>query len=256
MDIFKYNSRAWDQEVAKGSAWSIPVSPEQVAEAKSGSVKIILSPSKPVPSHWLRDLSGKSILCLASGGGQQGPILAAAGADVIVLDASTEQLKKDDMVAQRENLHLRTVHGDMRDLKDFANESFDLIVNPPSNCFIPDVKPVWREAYRVLRHGGYLLSGFNNPISYCFDPLLSSEGILQLKYGVPYSDLTTLSSLERQKYLDRNEPLEFGHTLEDQIGGQTEVGLVITGFYEDKWGNGNIEDKYFPHFMVTRALKP
>ncbi len=255
MDIFKYNSGAWDSEVAKGSAWSIPVSPEAIAEARTGHVRIILSPSRPVPTSWLVNLKGKDILCLAGGGGQQGPILAAAGAKVVVLDASKEQLKKDELVAQREGLQIKTVHGDMRDLSDFSDESFDIIVNPPSNCFVPDVKPIWREAYRALRKGGYLLSGFNNPITYCFDSKLSAQGVMQLKYSVPYSDLTTLTTEERQGYLDRNEPLEFGHTIEDQIGGQTDVGFLIAGLYEDKWGNGNIEDKYFPHFLVTRSLK-
>ena len=38
--------------------------------------------------------------------------------------------------------------------------------------------------------------------------------------------------------LDKGQPLEFGHTLEDQIGGQLEAGFVITGFYEDRYDNG------------------
>jgi SAM-dependent methyltransferase len=255
MDLFKYNSKAWDEEVAKGSVWSIPVSPDEIAAVRKGKLRVILSPSKPVPDSWIKDLKDKDVLCLAGGGGQQGPLLAAAGARVTVLDASQEQLKKDQLVAQREDLKLNLIQGDMRDLSAFADGSFDLIVNPPSNCFIPDVKPVWREAYRVLRKGGYLLSGFNNPITYCFDSALSAQGIMQLKYSVPYSDLTTLSDEERQKYIDRNDPLEFGHTIEDQIGGQTEAGFMITGFYEDIWGTENIEDKYFPHFMITRSVK-
>src|SRR5258708_23879626 len=46
------------------------------------------------------------ILCLASGGGQQGPILAAAGAQVTVFDASAGQLAQDRYVAEREGLAL------------------------------------------------------------------------------------------------------------------------------------------------------
>ncbi len=30
------------------------------------------------------------------------------------------------------------------------NESFDLIIHPVSNTFVPNVLPVWKEAYRVL----------------------------------------------------------------------------------------------------------
>ena len=37
-------------------------------------------------------MKGLKVLCLASGGGQQGPILAAIGADVTVFDNSQGQL--------------------------------------------------------------------------------------------------------------------------------------------------------------------
>jgi len=51
--------------------------------------------------------------------GQQGPILAAAGADATVFDNSPRQLQQDCQVAEREGLDLRTVEGDMRDLSCF-----------------------------------------------------------------------------------------------------------------------------------------
>ncbi len=255
MDIFSYNSKAWDQQVHQGSPWSKPVSSEEVARAREGDFKIILSPTKSVPAEWLKQIKGKKVLCLASGGGQQGPILSAAGADVTVLDASDEQLKRDELVASRDQLKMQIVRGDMRDLSRFQDESFDLIVNPCSNCFIPDVNPVWRECFRVLKYGGSLLCGFNNPITYSFDRELYDKGLLQMKYAVPYSDLTSLNDEERKAYTDKNEPLEFGHTTEDQIGGQIKAGFVIAGFYEDKWGSDHLEDKFFAHFMATRALK-
>ncbi|MEV5357700.1 class I SAM-dependent methyltransferase [Streptomyces sp. NPDC052693] len=78
------------------------------------------------------------MLCLASGGGQQGPVLAAAGARMTVLDNSPRQLEQDDTVAAREGLDLRTVLGDARDLSPFPDASFDLIVHPVSNLFIPE----------------------------------------------------------------------------------------------------------------------
>ncbi len=255
MDVYKYNSEAWDAEVGKGNPWSRPVSPEEVAKARAGEFRILLSPVKPVPGDWLGTVRDRDILCLASGGGQQGPLLAAAGARVTVLDASPEQLARDSMVADREGLKI-TIHlGDMRDLSRFADKSFDLIIHPVSNCFIPDVAPVWKECFRVLRPGGSLLSGFNNPFTYSFDRQLSEKGTLQLKYPIPYSDLTSLTDAERQEFIGRNEPLEFGHSLGDQIGGQLKAGFLLSDFYEDVWGDGNIEDRFFPHFIATRALK-
>src|SRR5580658_7124734 len=98
------------------------------------------------------------MLCLASGGGQQGPILAAAGANVTVFDNSPAQLAQDRLVAEREGLVIETVQGDMANLCVFKDARFDLIIHPVSNVFVPDVKPVWREAYRILKPGGALLS--------------------------------------------------------------------------------------------------
>lgn len=48
-------------------------------------------------------------LCIASGGGQQGPIFAVAGADVTVLDLSNKQVEQDDKVAKRDGLALKVV---------------------------------------------------------------------------------------------------------------------------------------------------
>src|SRR5471030_1111665 len=123
MDVFSYNSKAWDQQVHLGSPWSQPVSSEEVSRARDGDFKIILSPMKPVPAEWLKQIKGKKVLCLASGGGQQGPILSAAGADVTVLDASDEQLKRDELVANRDHLKMKIIHGDMRDLSRFQDET-------------------------------------------------------------------------------------------------------------------------------------
>ncbi len=258
MDIRAYNRVAWDREVQRRNQWTVPVSREAIAAARQGQWEIILTPSKPVPRKWFPDLEGLNVLCLASGGGQQAPILAAAGANVTVLDNSPQQLEQDRFVAERDSLVITTVKGDMADLSMLSDQSFDLIVHPVSNVFVPDVRPVWAEAFRVLRHGGALLAGFSNPAIYLFDyDLADRTGILQVKYALPYSDVTSLSEEERQRYVDKGFPLEFSHTLEDQIGGQLDVGFVITGFYEDSYGEeeNDILANYMPTFIVTRAIK-
>jgi SAM-dependent methyltransferase len=154
MNIREYNQAAWDQEVKRGNKWTLPVSPEVIANARKGNWHILLTPAKPVPGEWFPRIEGSDILCLASGGGQQGPILAAAGAKVTVLDNSPMQLQQDHLVAERESLNIRTIEGDMADLSMFNDESFDLIVHPVSNNFVPDVRSVWTEAFRVLQKGG------------------------------------------------------------------------------------------------------
>lgn len=238
-----------------GSHWFRPVTQEEVARARSGNLQIALTPTKSVPQAWLSEISGKKVLCLASGGGQHAPLLAAAGAHVTVFDSSPKQIEQDLLVASREKLRIRTVLGDMRDLRVFKDEEFDLIVNPVSNCFVPEIRSVWSECFRILKPGGALLSGFNNPIAYTFDRDLFRIGKLQVKYPVPFNGLTSLGDDERKKIFGSHTPLQYGHSLEDQIGGQLEAGFLIAGFYEDIWGDGNIVDQYFPQFLVTKSIK-
>jgi ubiquinone/menaquinone biosynthesis C-methylase UbiE len=124
------------------------------------------------------------VLCLASGGGQQGPILAAAGANVTVFDNSPAQLKQDQLVAERESLSIGTVEGDAADLSAFADASFDLIFNPVSTVFMPDVRAVWKECYRVLHPGGILMTGFWIS-SLHLRSIQSDEGILEVQTRSP-----------------------------------------------------------------------
>ena len=260
IDVRAYNRTAWDREVERGNQWTVPVSDAAIAAARQGSWEIVLTPSKPVPRAWFPDIEdGLDVLCLASGGGQQGPILAAAGAKVTVLDNSPRQLAQDRLVAERHALSIATVEGDMADLSMFADQSFDLIVHPVSNTFVPDVRPVWQEAYRVLRLGGVLLAGFTNPAIYLFDyDLADRDGVLQVKYALPYSDLESLTAEQMQRYLENEEPFEFSHTLEDQIGGQLDAGFVLTAFFEDTYSDEEEEllSRYIPMFIATRAVKP
>jgi SAM-dependent methyltransferase len=257
MDVHKHNSAAWDRYADENIEWSIPVSCEEIERARNGDWAVILSPIKPVPREWFGDVRGKDVLCLASGGGQQAPIFAAAGARVTSFDASARQLEKDKFVAERENLQIRIERGDAADLSRFADESFDLIFNPCSNCFMADIIPVWRECFRVLRRGGALLTGFNNPIVYVFDAEAEEkEGVLQLRHKLPYSDIESLSEKERAEKIAKNETFEFSHSLDAQIGGQIDAGFLIAGFYEDWWTDeARLLNKYAPTFICTRAVK-
>lgn len=256
-DVFELNRRAWNGRVERRNPWTLPISSEEVEKARKGDWQIVLTPTRPVPRKWFPDLGGTSVLCLASGGGQQGPILAAAGARVTVFDASPKQLEQDRMVADRDGLALETVEGDMADLGAFGNGTFDLIVHPVSNCFAPEIRPVWAECARVLRTGGELLAGFNNPLRYLFPYDLDLDSYdLRVAQTIPYSDLESLTEDEKARFVESGEPFEFSHTLEDQIAGQIEAGLVLVGFFEDRYPLGEDELSYYiASFIATRARK-
>jgi SAM-dependent methyltransferase len=256
MEIREYNRRAWDRQVEEGNKWTVPVGPEVTAAARRGEWSVVLTPTKPVPRDWFPPLAGLDVLCLASGGGQQGPVLAAAGARVTVYDNSPKQLARDREAADRDALTIETVEGDMRDLSAFPNDSFALVFHPCSNGFVPDVLPVWRECFRVLRSGGVLLAGFVNPLLYTFDDAAATDRReLVVRYPIPYSDLTSLTDGERRRYTDKGEPLVYGHTLDDQIGGQLAAGFVLTGFFEDRDPDHPLA-KYLATVIATRAAKP
>jgi SAM-dependent methyltransferase len=105
-------------------------------------------------------------------------------------------------VAAREGLAIRTVLGDMRDLSAFPDASFDVVFNPVSNVFCPDLAPVWREAFRVLRPGGILLAGFMNPDVFIFDVAALERGERVVRYRLPFSSLDLPEAEREQCYAD------------------------------------------------------
>ena len=254
-EVAAHNREAWDRLAHRRDRWTLPVEPERVAAARRGEWSIQLTNTLPVPREWFGQLDGARVLGLAASGGQQGPILAAAGARVTVLDNSPAQLEQDRLVAAREDLELRLEQGDMRDLSRFDDESFDLVVHPVSNCFVPDVLPVWREAYRVLAPGGRLLAGFLSPLWYMVGLDEEEARELRLRYPSPYSDLEHLPAEVLQAQIEKGEPLEFGHSLEQQIGGQLTAGFRLAGMYEDSDPSHPLAT-VSPGAIATLAFKP
>ena len=255
-ELVDYNRIAWDHLAANNNEWTQPVSPETIQRARQGDWEIILTPEKAVPKNWFPELQNANILCLAGGGGQQAPLLAAAGANVTTLDNSPAQLARDREVARREDLQISTVLSPMDDLTAFADQTFDLIIHPCSNCFAPAIRPVWNEAFRVLRPGGELLAGFNNPVRYLFDSFEMQKGKLVVNHRIPYSDDRDLSPENLQKLLDNRQPMEFGHSLTDQLAGQMDAGFVIRDLYEDSWKIPEEPlSEYMNVFIATRATR-
>ena len=258
LDLIAHNQAAWDQLAAQDCEWSRPVTPDIIAAARRGDWAVRLTPG-PLPAGWLDQVQGLSILCLASAGGQQAPVLAAAGAHVTVFDLSDRQLEQDRIVARRDGLALTAVQGDMRDLSAFADQSFDVVFHPISNLYVPDVRPVWRETFRVLRPGGSLLSSFYNPVVFVGDrdPQYAEQGLIRPAHALPYADIDALAPAALDAKRARGEALVFGHSLQDQIGGQLDAGFVLAGFHEDRQPRPRfLIDRYLPTFLATRAVKP
>ena len=178
--------------------------------------------------------------------------------DETVLDNSPKQLEQDRLVAEREGLSLQTLEGDMTDLSVLSDASFGLIFHPCSNSFSREILPVWKECFRVLRRDGILLVGFTNPVRYVFDDERQENGSLEVRHALPYSDETHLTPEELERIVvGPGQPLEFSHSLEEQIGGQLAAGFVLTDLFEDRYEDRSVDpiSAYLPTFIATRAKK-
>lgn len=253
----KHNETFWNKQAQTNQEWSMPVSSELISKAKEGDWEVYILPS-PLDKSWLGDIKGKRILCLASAGGQQAPILAAAGGIVTVFDLSQGQLDKDKIVAVRDGLSIQIVQGDMMDLSCFEKESFDIIIHPISNLYVENVVKVWKECYRVLRNGGRLLSSFYNPVVFVGNRKAEylEQGVIKPLYKIPYADRKDLTKDELSIKIEKGEAIVFGHSLQDLIGGQLKEGFYIKAFQEDWQPNPRfLIDNYIPTFIATLAIK-
>lgn len=229
-----------DSLVENNADWTACATSEQLQEARNGRLNLKFF-DKDVPAEWLSDIKGKKILCLAGAGGLQAPLLACAGADVTVLDLSDKMLEKDRMIAKAENLPISIEKGNMCDLSRFADCTFDYILNPPSLMYVPDIRPVFKECYRVLKNSGTFIMMAPNPLNYVCDFVNDeTDGYYKAVNRMPYCSA---------EHDPESNWIEYGHTLAEYIGEQINCGFVINGYMECQ-----LEDITELHFM-TRAVK-
>ena len=246
-DYQKINSETWDVWAQNGCEWAQPITHEEFLQANEENYIVYLTPCIAVPHAWLGHLKGKKLLGLASGGGQQMPIFSKLGAECTVFDNSKAQLEAERMVAAREGYDIAILQGDMTKPLPFP---FDLIFHPVSNCYVEDVRPIWRECYRILKKGGALLAGFDNGINFLFE-----DDSLQVVNRLPFNPLK-MPKERFERMANNYEAIQFSHSLEEQIGGQLEAGFTLLSLYEDRdRPGGPAISQYAPQYIATYARK-
>lgn len=255
-DYIKYNQTRWNQVSRKnGNPYTLPLTATEYAEAMANELEVSLTVGKAVPLNWFQRAKGTKLLGLACGGGQQGPIFAGQGYETTIMDFSDEQLAKDRLVAEREQISITTVQSDMTKPFPFADSSFDIIFCPVSNAYIENLENLWQESYRVLKPGGLLMVGYMNPWIYMYDGddvWDEPDKELLLKYALPYN--SRLLEDQGRVTINPEYGYEFSHTLEEQIGGQLKAGFAMIDFYESK-DNRNRLSQFGSDYLANLCVK-
>ena len=150
------NRRAWDALADSGSQFS-----KVATDAQCEQPLLTLDSRGWLPGS----VRGLDVLCLASGGGWQSILYACAGANVTVVDLSPRMLQLDRQEAERRGLEVCVIEAPMDSLPMLSDESFDIVHQPVSTCYVRRLGPVFSEVARVLREGGLYISQHKQPTS-------------------------------------------------------------------------------------------
>lgn len=232
MDYQSGNRKAWNSLADTGSLF-----------AKVASDEECRNPLKVLDGRgWLPEsVAGLQVLCLASGGGWQSILYAVAGADVTVVDLSDSMLKLDEREAKRRGVSMRLVQGSMDDLSALADQSFDIVHQPVSTCYVPDLKPVYSEIGRVLRDHGIYISQHKQPVSLQISHRTERH---QFVIGVEYYHEGPLPRQQDESYREPGAT-EYLHRLEDLVGGLCRSGFVIEDLREPKRADYRVDVTHF-----------
>jgi len=180
---------------------------------------------------WLPpSLAGLNVLCLASGGGWQSILYASAGARVTVVDLSPAMLELDHREASRRGLSVTTLTCSMDDLTPLSDESFDIVHQPVSTCYVPSITRVYGEIARVLRDGGLYISQHKQPTSAQISHRTERD---QFVIGIEYFHEGPLPRVDDTSYREPGA-VEYLHRWDELVGGLCRAGFVLEDLREPR----------------------
>lgn len=213
------NRRGWDHLSHNGCDSSVIVDAASLRDAA-----LILD-----RNGWLPWAAMRRVLCLAGGGGQQGPLFASLGYEVTVADVSPAQLAKDIEAAHRYGLVIETVLCDAMAPDPLRGRRYDLVYQPVSSLYLPDMRRCYANVASLLEPGGWYWCEHWNPVEMQLDDSVAWDGSayrLSRPQGVgplPAPAGATPENAVCWHYV---------HRLHDLLGGLGDAGLSIVGFAE------------------------
>lgn len=131
----------------------------------------------------------------------------------------------------------------MDDLSALAEGSFDVVVQPVSTCYLPDVMAVYREVARVTTPGGIYISQHKQPTSLQAGVTPGPGGY---EIAEPYYRRGPLPAVSGSRHREEGT-LEFLHRWEELIGGLCRSGFVIEDLVEPLLARPDAEPGTFGH---------
>lgn len=213
-------------------------------------------------SSWIPWDQIHSVLCVAGGGGEQAPLFAALGYEVTVVDLSTGQLERDRQVARELGLSVECIQADMLDLSPLSSRQFDLVYQPVSACYVPDVRRLYREIAGATRPEGHYAVEHWSPIHL---RVAEDAGWDGTAYRIDRPASTDEALVWRSAETWSGEVatcLHYCHTLDALVGGLCDAGFDIVGLREPDVGDPTAEPStdahvaaYFPPFIRILARR-
>ena len=233
--ILEHNRRAWDARVRGRERFTQPAEDDRFRD-----------PLAAIHADgWLAGgVAGKRVLCLAAGGGKHGPLYAAAGAVVTVVDISAAMLELDRQVAAERGLSLRTIETSMDDLAAFATGEFDVVTQPVSTCYVRDVAAVYRQVARVTAAGGLYISQHKQPVSLQAGETPAASGRYELVE--PCDTREPLREVAASRHREEGT-LEFAHGWESLVGHLCRAGFVLEDLMEPPHADASAPVGSFGH---------
>jgi len=229
------NRRVWDERARRRKNHTLPVT-----EADFQKPGPVIN-----PFGWVGDdVRGQRVLCLAAGGGRHGALYAAAGAVVTVVDISPQMLELDRQLAAERGLRLTLIEASMEDLSGLPEAGFDLVIQPVSTCYVPDVMPVYRQVARVTAAGGLYISQHKQPASLQAEIISSANGCF---LSTPCHTAGPLPPVTAENEVREAGAVEFLHRWEDLLGGLCRSGFVLEDLAEPRPGTAPAEPGTFAH---------
>lgn len=231
--VREHNRRAWDNLARQKQRFTLAAPDDDLSQPFS----------RIDGADWFGDVRGKRLLCLGSGGGRQSALYAVAGAEVTVVDLSPLMLAQDRAVAGERKLNIRCVETSIDDLSMFKVNEFDIVSQPVSTCYVPDVIAVYRQVARVLNSGGLYISQHKQPTSLQADVSPSARGYQLVE---PYYRSGPLPPVSGSPHREEGT-LEFLHRWEELLGGLCRSGFVIEDLTEPNHAHAHANPGEFSH---------